>query len=140
MKGTVLVTGGAGYIGSHTAYTLLDAGFEVVVLDNLSTGQARLVPEDAEFVEGAIEDHDLVAGLVKDHGISAVLHFAGSVVVPESVRDPIGYYRNNAGNSAQFLHACLEAGVGRLVFSSTAAVYGDVGARPVVESTQPWAI
>ena len=134
MTGNILVTGGAGYIGSHAAYALLEAGYKVLVLDNLSTGQASLVPDDAVFAEGGIEDHDLVSGLIQDHTIDAVVHFAGSVVVPESVRDPIGYYRNNTGNSAQLLRVCIEAGIKRFVFSSTAAVYGDVGAAPVVET------
>src|SRR5438270_2284500 len=98
-KPAVLVTGGAGYIGSHAVLALLDAGWPVVVIDNLATGFRWAVPEAADFVEGDIGDEALVGRTIADKGTGAILHFAGSVVVPESVTDPLKYYRNNTGNS-----------------------------------------
>src|SRR5688572_18769895 len=133
MSGKVLVTGGAGYIGSHTAQQLLDAGNEVVVLDNLSNGERAMAPGGARFIEGDLADRALLAALLGG-GIDAVLHFAGSIVVPESVADPLGYYRNNTLNTHGLLQACVAAGVGRFIFSSTAAVYGDTALVPVPET------
>ncbi len=100
---SVLVTGGAGYIGGHMALGLVDAGEPVVVLDNLSTGFAWAVPEGAKLVVGDTGDGDLVAGLIKEHSIDAIAHFAAKIVVPELVRDPLGYYLNNV-SSARTLH------------------------------------
>lgn len=130
---TVLVTGGAGYIGSHMTYALLDRGEKVVVLDNLSTGLRSSVAKGAEFVEGDISDRDLVSRLVIEHCVEAAIHFAGSVVVPESVTEPLKYYRNNAAASLAFFEACLAAGMWRIIFSSTAAVYGAPTECPVAE-------
>jgi len=132
---TVLVTGGAGYIGSHMTYALLDRGEQVVVLDNLSTGVRALVGEKAEFVAGEIADQALVRELVRKHGIDAVIHFAGSIIVPESVEQPLRYYANNTVASRALIEACIEAGVGNFVFSSTAAVYGMPDVSLVREDT-----
>lgn len=133
MYGKVLVTGGAGYIGSHTAQQLLDAGNDVVILDNLSNGHRAMAPEGARFVRGDLADRALLAEILGS-GIDAVLHFAGSIVVPESVADPLGYYRNNTLNTHGLLQACVEQGVGQFIFSSTAAVYGDTALVPVPEN------
>ncbi|TAN56486.1 MAG: UDP-glucose 4-epimerase GalE [Magnetospirillum sp.] len=138
-KGCVLVTGGAGYIGSHVALELLDHGWRVVILDNLTTGDRRLVPAGANFVNGDAGDFELVTGLLRRHNCGAVLHFAGSTVVPESVGDPLAYYRNNTVVSRTLIAACVAAGVFRFIFSSTAAVYGDPDRLPVreVDPTRP---
>jgi len=130
---TVLVTGGAGYIGSHAVLALRDAGHAPVVLDNLSTGFAEAVPEGVPFEGGDVGDRDFVDGVLKRHGVGAVMHFAGSIVVPASVSDPTGYYRNNTVASLTLIEACLRAGVGPFVFSSTAAVYGEVEHAPILE-------
>ncbi len=121
---TVLVTGGAGYIGSHMVYALLDRGERVVVLDNLSTGVRSLVSNEANFVLGDVGDKSLVHGIVDDHDIDCVIHFAGSAVAPESVVEPLRYYANNTVASQSLIEACVEAGVNRFIFSSTAAIYG----------------
>ncbi len=121
---TVLVTGGAGYIGSHMTYGLLDRGEPVVVLDNLSTGTRGLVSEKADFVQGEAGDMDLVRRLFSDFNVDAVIHFAGSIVVPESVAKPLKYYANNTVVSRALAQACVDAGVRHFIFSSTAAVYG----------------
>ena len=106
---TVLVTGGAGYIGSHMVYTLVDAGERVVVLDNLTTGFDWAVAPGAKLVTGDIGDQALVARLIKEHGVDAIIHFAGSIVVPESVADPLGYYRNNTVNSRALIESAVKA-------------------------------
>jgi UDP-glucose 4-epimerase len=129
----VLVTGGAGFIGSHMALELLDAGEDVVVLDNLSTGFRWAVPDQAAFVEGDVGDHALVRRLLSGHGIDAIIHFAGSVVVPESVADPLGYYLNNTCKSRTLIAAAVEANIPHFIFSSTAAVYGMPEENPVAE-------
>lgn len=116
-------------------YALLEKGEDVVVLDNLSTGIATLVPSSVTLVEGNIADKALVQKLIKDHGVDAAIHFAGSVVVPESVENPLLYYRNNTGASCSFFEACNEMGVRRFIFSSTAAVYGIPATSPVPEET-----
>ena len=121
---TVLVTGGAGYIGSHTVWDLLDAGEDVVVLDDLSTGFDWAVAPEAKLIPGDVGDQDLVRGLIADHRIDAIIHFAGSVVVPESVVDPLRYYLNNTVKSRALIEAAVKGGVPHFVFSSTAAVYG----------------
>jgi UDP-glucose 4-epimerase len=120
----ILITGGAGYIGSHTAYALLDRGERVVVLDNLSTGQMSLVSDAATFVHGDAGDEQLVKRVVADNDIDAIIHFAGSIVAPESVTDPLLYYRNNTMVSRALMAAAVASGVSRFIFSSTAAVYG----------------
>lgn len=130
---SVLVTGGAGYIGAHAVLALLDAGEKVVVLDNLSTGFAKAVPAQAVLVEGDMGDPGLVGAVIEDHGVEAVMHFAAKTVVPESVVDPAPYYDNNTLKSAALLEVMRAKGVKRLVFSSTAAVYGDTGSEPVRE-------
>lgn len=130
---SVLVTGGAGYIGSHMVLRLLDAGERVVVIDNLATGFEWAVDSRARLVIGDVGDMDLVGGLLSEEKVDAILHFAGSVVVPESVADPLKYYRNNTGNTRNLLEAAVTAGVGRFIFSSTAAVYGGAGMEPVFE-------
>ena len=132
----VLVTGGAGYIGSHAVLALLDAGWPVVVLDNLSTGFDWAVPEGAIFAEGDVADMDLVADLIGAHGIAAIVHFAGSVVVPDSVADPLGYYENNTVKSRALIEAAVKGGVGHFIFSSTAATYGIPDKVPVAEDAR----
>ena len=122
-SGRILVTGGAGYIGSHTSWACLDAGHEVVVLDDLSTGVEACIPDKATFVKGGIEDLDLVAATLKKYQISAILHFAGRIVVPESVENPIKYYKENTLHSFGLLATATNCGVGNFIFSSTAAVY-----------------
>jgi len=130
---TVMVTGGAGYIGSHTTLQLLDAGHRVVVLDNLYSGHRWAVDPRAEFVEGSISDTALVERLLSEHGVTTVVHFAGHIVVPESVSDPLKYYENNVAGSICLLQACRTAGVKQFVFSSSAAVYGNPEKIPVSE-------
>jgi UDP-glucose 4-epimerase len=131
---TILVTGGAGFIGSHMVLELLDAGEDVVVLDNLSTGFRCVVPDEAMFVEGDVGDHDLVSELLSSNSIDAILHFAGSIVVPESIADPLSYYRNNTGNSRSLIACAVEAEIPNFIFSSTAAVYGMPEVNPVTEN------
>ncbi|WP_372931016.1 UDP-glucose 4-epimerase GalE [Methyloceanibacter sp.] len=133
---SVLVTGGAGYIGSHMVLQLLDAGEEVFVLDNLSTGFRWAVPNSAQFLEGDVGDLDLVNGLFKEHKIESVVHFAGSIVVPESVADPLGYYLNNTCKTRNLLSCVVKAKIPNFVFSSTAAVYGIPKINPVGEDTE----
>ena len=135
----ILVTGGAGYIGSHAVLALLDAGWPVVVLDNLVTGFRWAVPDAAAFVEGDVGDMALVARTCAEHRVGAAMHFAGSIVVPESVVDPLKYYRNNTAASRNLIEALVGAGVRHILFSSTAAVYGIPEAVPIAENspTQP---
>ena len=132
---TVLVTGGAGYIGSHMALRLGDAGEAVVVLDNLTTGFDWAVDHRATFVQGNAGDVAFVEELIRKQGITEIVHFAGSIVVPESVVDPLKYYRNNTATSRNLIEAAVNAGVKHFIFSSTAAVYGMTGLAPVVEET-----
>jgi UDP-glucose 4-epimerase len=133
----VLVTGGAGYIGSHMVLALLDAGEDVTVIDNLSTGFRWAVPGGAKFVEGDIGDHALVRKLLSGSDIDTVIHFAGSVVVPDSVADPLGYYLNNTCKARTLIASAVEAKVPHFIFSSTAAVYGMPKSNPVTEETEP---
>jgi len=133
---TVLVTGGAGYIGSHMVYELLDSGEYVVVLDNLSTGHRWAVAEGVPFVMGESGDQSLVAQLIHKYGVTAIIHFAASVVVPDSVRDPLGYYRNNTMNSRALIECAIKNGIRYFIFSSTAAVYGNPG-DPSVDEEYP---
>ena len=130
---TVLVTGGAGYIGSHMALELLDAGEKVVVLDDLSTGFRWAVPEGAPLLVGDFGDEGLVADLLHRHGVDEIIHFAAKIVVPESVADPLGYYHNNTAKARALLDVATKAKVPRFIFSSTAAVYGDPTQNPVTE-------
>lgn len=134
---SVLVTGGAGYIGSHMVHELLDAGETVVVLDNLVTGFRWAVPEAATLVVGDIGDIDLVTTVIRQHRIEAIIHFAGSVVVPDSVSDPLGYYHNNTANSRTLMQAAVATGIKHFIFSSTAAVYGNPQENPVTETAVP---
>ncbi len=128
-----LVTGGAGYIGSHTALELLDAGSDVIVVDDLSTGVASSVPSAAKFVQGDVGDQALLRRLIAEHAVDAILHFAGSIVVPDSVADPLGYYLNNTVKSRALIETAVQTGVRYFIFSSTAAVYGMPGNAPVKE-------
>jgi UDP-glucose 4-epimerase len=130
---TVLVTGGAGYIGSHAVLALRAAGHAVVVLDDLSNGERGLVPPDVAFVEGDVGDRALVDAVLARHRVRAVLHFAGSIVVPESVADPMKYYDNNSVRSLRLAAAALAAGIDAFIFSSTAAVYGAPEIVPIAE-------
>jgi UDP-glucose 4-epimerase len=131
---TVLVTGGAGYIGSHMVHALLEAGDQVVVLDNLTTGFDWAVPPGATLIAGDAGDQSRVGTLIAAHRIDAIIHFAASIVVPDSVRDPLGYYRNNTVNSRAMVEAAVKAGVRYFIFSSTAAVYGNPERTPVSEA------
>ena len=133
--GLVLVTGGAGYIGSHVVLALRDQGRDVVVLDDLSTGRRSALPDDVPLVEGDVGDKALLADVFARHGVGTVMHFAGSIVVPESVERPLAYYRNNTVKSHALIEACIEAGIGRFIFSSTAAVYGMPERLPIDEQT-----
>jgi UDP-glucose 4-epimerase len=132
---TVLVTGGAGYIGGHMVLGLMDAGEKVVVLDNLSTGYAWAVPEGVELIVGDFGDADLLAQVLGTRGIDAIAHFAAKIVVPESLADPLGYYLNNTSNARTLIECAIKAGVKHFIFSSTAAVYGDTASAPVSETT-----
>ena len=134
-KVPVLVTGGAGYIGSHAVLALRDAGWPVAVIDNLVTGFRFAVPDDVPFYEGDIADGDLLARIFAEQGIRAVMHFAGSVVVPESVENPLKYYENNTAKSRALIEAIVAAGVPHMIFSSTAATYGIPDVSPVTEDT-----
>jgi UDP-glucose 4-epimerase len=138
-KPTVLVTGGAGYIGSHAVLALLDAGWPVVVIDNLTTGFEWAVPEGAVFAQGDIADQPLVERLIAEHDVQAIIHFAGSVVVPESVENPLKYYENNTVKSRALIESAVRGGVKHFIFSSTAATYGIPDSVPVRENarTQP---
>ncbi|MGQ3285213.1 UDP-glucose 4-epimerase GalE [Bosea sp. (in: a-proteobacteria)] len=129
----VLVSGGAGYIGSHMVLELLDRGENVVVLDNLSTGFWWAVPKEVPLIQGDIGDQDLLARIIAEHGITEIAHFAAKIVVPESVADPLGYYFNNTVKTRALLESAVRGGVRRIIFSSTAAVYGEPAVSPVPE-------
>lgn len=133
----VLITGGAGYIGSHMVLDLADRGEDVVVLDDLSTGFDWLVSPRAEFVRGDIADDALVQSLIARHKIDAIAHFAAKIIVPESVSDPLGYYHANTCKALSLISSAVKAGVPNFIFSSTAAVYGDAAEMPVTETTRP---
>ena len=132
----VLVTGGAGYIGSHAVLALLDSGWPVVVIDNLSTGFEWAVPEGVPFARGDIADQDLVGRLIADHGIGAIIHFAGSIIVPESIENPLKYYENNTAKTRSLLECAVRGGVRHFLFSSTAATYGIPERVPIDEQTR----
>src|SRR6185312_1134213 len=131
----VLVTGGAGYIGSHMVLRLCDAGEEVVVLDNLTTGFDWAVDHRATLLSGNAGDMEFVGDLIASRKIEEIVHFAGSIVVPESVTNPLKYYANNTATSRNLIEAAVLGGVKHFIFSSTAAVYGMTGLAPVVETT-----
>ncbi|AWW72869.1 UDP-glucose 4-epimerase GalE [Erythrobacter sp. KY5] len=131
----VLVTGGAGYIGSHAVLALIDAGWPVAVIDNLTTGFRFAVPDTVSFYEGDIEDTELLARIFAEQGTRAIMHFAGSVVVPESVENPLKYYHNNTAKSRTLIEAAVKAGVAHFIFSSTAATYGVPDVSSVREDT-----
>ena len=133
-KVPVLVTGGAGYIGSHAVLALKDGGWPVAVIDDLSNGSRDVVPEDVPFYEGSIADERLVGRIIKEQDIRAIMHFAGSIVVPESLEKPLDYYRNNTVATHALLSAAVAGGVRHILFSSTAAVYGAPERVPIVES------
>src|SRR6478672_6978094 len=130
---TVMVTGGAGYIGSHMVHALVAAGEKVAVLDNLSTGFDWAIAEGVPLVLGETGDQPLVAKLIKEHGVESIIHFAASIVVPDSVADPLGYYKNNTVNSRALIEGAVKGGVKHFIFSSTAAVYGNTTRVPVTE-------
>lgn len=134
-KCPVLVTGGAGYIGSHAVLALTDAGWPVTVIDNLVTGFRWAVPEGVPFYEGDIEDGELLARIIAEQQIGAVMHFAGSVVVPESVTDPLKYYHNNTAKTRSLIASAVAGGIKHFIFSSTAATYGIPDVSPVTEDT-----
>ncbi|WP_179506633.1 MULTISPECIES: UDP-glucose 4-epimerase GalE [unclassified Sphingomonas] len=129
----VLVTGGAGYIGSHAVLALKDAGWPVVVIDNLVTGFRFAVPDGVPFYQGDIADEALLARIVAEQGIGAIMHFAGSVVVPESVENPLKYYDNNTARTRSLIASAVRGGVRHFIFSSTAATYGIPEVSPVTE-------
>ncbi|AXU20841.1 UDP-glucose 4-epimerase GalE (plasmid) [Novosphingobium sp. THN1] len=134
-KVPVLVTGGAGYIGSHAVLALSDAGYPVAVIDNLTTGFRFAVPDGVAFYEGDIEDGDLLSRIFAEQGIRAIMHFAGSIIVPESVENPLKYYHNNTAKSRALIAAAVAAGVPHFIFSSTAATYGIPEVSPVTEDS-----
>ncbi len=136
-RGPVLVTGGAGYIGGHMVLALQDAGLEVCVLDDLSTGAQRPFHADVHFYEGKIHDGDLVRSILERHEVRSILHFAGSIKVDESVVNPLKYYHNNTEGSRVLIEAAVAGGVAEFIFSSTAAVYGETGDHPVNEEATP---
>src|ERR1700712_185723 len=134
-KPSVLVTGGAGYIGSHAVLALCDAGWPVAVIDNLTTGFRFAVPDGVPLYEGDISDAGLLARIFAEQGTRAVMHFAGSIIVPESVENPLKYYRNNTANSRALIEAAVAAGIPHFIFSSTAATYGVPEVSPVAEDS-----
>lgn len=130
----IFLTGGAGYIGSHVALALLELGYPVVILDNLSTGHREIVPEGCEFIEGEVGDQALLTEIFREYGITAVMHFAGSIVVEESVREPVKYYENNTHVALRLIESCVRENIRNFIFSSTAAVYGNPEKIPVTET------
>ncbi|MDR6127937.1 UDP-glucose 4-epimerase [Sphingomonas sp. SORGH_AS802] len=133
IDGKVMVTGGAGYIGSHAVLALLDAGYDVVVLDNLVTGFDWAVDPRAAFVRADVADEAAVRAAIRDHRVRAIMHFAGSIIVPESVSNPLKYYRNNTAASRALIESAVEEGVPHFIFSSTAATYGTPERMPIGE-------
>lgn len=123
MSEKILITGGAGYIGSHTSYACLDDGFDVIILDDFSTGVEHAIPPQADLVRGDVADRSLLKKVFSDSSIKAVMHFAGRIVVPESVENPIKYYQENTATSLGLLAEMVAAEIPTILFSSTAAVY-----------------
>lgn len=134
---SILITGGAGYIGSHAVYEFLDAGYDVIVADNLSTGHRALLPDHLPFYEGNVGDKAFMKGVFARHTIDTVLHFAGSIIVPESVENPLKYYENNTVVSQSLLQSCVDHGVKNFIFSSTASVYGSNPLQVMQEDYAP---
>jgi UDP-glucose 4-epimerase len=132
---TILVTGGAGYIGSHLVHELVDAGEAVVVLDDLSTGFASFLPEGAPLITGDCGDVALLSEIMSRHRVEAVVHFAGSTIIPESIERPLHYYRNNTANTRSVIEAAVDHNVRHVIFSSSAAVYGNPSEIPVTEDS-----
>src|SRR4051794_4238257 len=130
---SVLVTGGAGYIGSHVVQAFAKAGESVIVIDNLSTGFSAFLPEGVPLSIGDAGDENLVESVIERHRVEAIIHFAGSVVVPDSMRNPLGHYRNNTMTTRSLLNTAVKCGINRFIFSSTAAVYGNPDQVPVPE-------
>ncbi|RVQ67001.1 UDP-glucose 4-epimerase GalE [Croceicoccus ponticola] len=133
MKAPVLVTGGAGYIGSHAVLALKDRGWPVAVIDNLSTGFEWAIPDGVPLYRGDIADADLLARVFAEQGTQAILHFAGSIIVPESVDNPLKYYENNTAKSRTLMEAAVNGGIAHFIFSSTATVYGEPDLKPLTE-------
>jgi len=131
---TILVTGGGGYIGSHMVHALADAGEAVVVIDDLSTGFRSALPKSVPVFVGDVGSETLVEEIIKTHAVTEIIHFAASIVVPDSVRDPLGYYRNNTMNARALLAVAVKTGIRHFIFSSTAAVYGNPERVPVAET------
>lgn len=136
-KAPVLVTGGAGYIGGHTVLALQDAGVEVCVIDDLSTGKIQPFHNEVHFYEGRIHNQSLVSEIIKRHRVKSILHFAGSIKVDESVLNPLKYYENNTEGSRNLIEVAVDESVENFIFSSTAAVYGETGDKPVNEDAIP---
>jgi UDP-glucose 4-epimerase len=134
---SILVTGGAGYVGSHMVHELADAGERVVVLDNLSTGFDWAVPKNVPLIVGNTGDQNLAAQIIGEHNVDSIIHFAAWLVVPDSVKDPLGYYKNNTVNSRGLIETAINSGVRQFIFSSTCAVYGNPAQVPVTEDTLP---
>ena len=134
---TVLITGGAGYIGSHLVLDLVARGQIPIVLDDLSTGFEWLLPPDVPLIRGDIADQSLMKRIIKDHNIDAVAHFAAKIVVPDSVSDPLGYYEANTSKALSLIDSVVKSGIKHFIFSSTAAVYGEPDEMPVRETTEP---
>lgn len=137
---SVLVTGGAGYIGSHAAHALVERGERVIVLDNLSTGSRAFVPSSATFIQGDVADGALVRQILADSSVDAVMHFAGSIIVPESIEQPLKYFANNFIATHTLVAACIEVSISKFIFSSTAAVYGPPAKNPVDETAPAFPI
>ena len=133
-RSAVLVTGGAGYIGSHVAWELVEAGYRTIVLDDLSTGHRANIPPRCPLVRGSVSDTELVRKVLREEKVGAVLHFAGSIVVEESFAEPLRYYENNTVATVRLLEACRAEGVPHFIYSSTAAVYGAAAGEPLRES------
>ncbi len=134
---SILVTGGAGSIGSHMVHELADAGEPVVVLDNLSTGFDWAIAKGVPLIVGDTGDQNLVGQIIREHNVESVIHFAASAIVPDSVKDPLGYYKNNTANSRSLIETAVTEGVRQFIFSSTCAVYGNPAQVPVTEDTPP---
>jgi UDP-glucose 4-epimerase len=133
---SILITGGAGYIGSHMVHAALERGFDVVVLDNLSTGHRAAVADGAHFHQGNVADQNFVRRLLNDHAVTDVIHFAGSIVAPDSVKEPLAYYLNNTVAARALIESCVLEGVKHFVFSSTAAIYGPPMLDPMPETAR----